>query len=1041
VRVVVDPFDRTVETFEDNNEATANIIILTRPDLLIPTISLDEAEPVVGQDVQVEMPLQNDGQTAASASTLALTVEDPDNEVSVICEPTPAVPGEDTFTELCVWSPSAPGLHRLFAVGDNGGVIFESGEGNNHQWRDLYVGFAGPLLLDSGADDATDPPYDPASGYGYIADNTFASDFCGSTTEETQLVAGDGLVEYQFDHLLPGHFYHLDLTLYECDSIGRQQQILVNNQIVGDPIDLSSGEIHEVSILLDPAFYKEHAVTIGIEELLGNDAVVSAIALHDIDYRYADAGGANDPEYDVDADYGFVDGVEQDSWGTLPYQSRRTDLGDGDPTDDPDDELVYQFDNLDPTLRYFLRFVFYQNSVGLSEQTIWVDDISTGEMATLVDEEREDITVNVPLNAYFNDGSIEVQIRREDSTTGAFVNEISLEQKTLLDLPQIRDISIVNVNDIQATITWQTDRPTNGEVHYGPTRALGSVAYDDRGVQTTATTHFVSLLGLSPETDYFFYVVSADAVDDNEGALYQFRTGPTLGIGQNDTVYGQVFGPDGVTPAEGALVRILLLDEDGQPSLGQASPLEAIVQSSGYWSVNLGSARTDDLQAYFAYSPSGDQLQLNIDSGTGCAALQTIDTSDDTPAPSMSLVCPTQTVHNLDASWNLIALNLDSDPHPLAQEVLDEINAQGGDAEEINRRLNGRWDAHIDGLPFNNFQTIFTEAYFIRTNVSSVWVREGRPPLDVLPVDLYSGWNLVGFPKLAQPMDAEALLLDIQAQGGACDEIDKWSSGNWLGHPLGIPINLFDIRTDAGYFIRCSNAVTYIMSDAVYQTIFPAIEPVERSPEPEASQSLPLVEDITISNLRDVAFTLSWRTNTYSRGWVEFGTDPENLDQIAYDDRGEEIVSRLFHASLGGLAPETTYYVRIHAGESMIDQSGEPLPVTTGAIQSPSIPFTAYGQVVKANGTPAGGAIMQVRVHGDLVDGINLLTSLVDEYGYWSLSLPVEDCTTASLSLTVVEAEGSITERDISACNASPAPAMVTIPDYQPRIYTPLIQQ
>jgi len=66
--------------------------------------------------------------------------------------------------------------------------------------------------------------------------------------------------------------------------------------------------------------------------------VVGQVNLHDVDYRYADAGGANDPAYPSDQDYGWLDGVAPDPqpWGTLPYQSVRVDQG--------DDELRYRFD-------------------------------------------------------------------------------------------------------------------------------------------------------------------------------------------------------------------------------------------------------------------------------------------------------------------------------------------------------------------------------------------------------------------------------------------------------------------------------------------------------------------------------------------------------------------------------------------------------------------------------------------------------------------------------------------------------------------------
>ena len=41
-----------------------------------------------------------------------------------------------------------------------------------------------------------------------------------------------------------------------------------------------------------------------------------------------------------------------------------------------------------------------------------------------------------------------------NSTTGAFVNELALEQKTLLALPAISQVQVGNVGDTRATVSW-----------------------------------------------------------------------------------------------------------------------------------------------------------------------------------------------------------------------------------------------------------------------------------------------------------------------------------------------------------------------------------------------------------------------------------------------------------------------------------------------------------------------------------------------------------------------------------------------------------
>ena len=231
----------------------------------------------------------------------------------------------------------------------------------------------------------------------------------------------------------------------------------------------------------------------------------------------------------------------------------------------------------------------------------------------------------------------------------------------------ISEVRVANVRDTSFTVSWVTDQLATGEVHYGGANgvwhgsdladasttdvpsaldtSLDQVAYDDRGAGTSDDTHYVTLTGLTPNTTYYFDVVSDGTTDDNEGAHYAVTTGPTLALPNSDTIYGQVFKAcsepcrreDGTTPAEGAIVYITLRDADGSGSPDEAAPLSALVEGSGYWLANLGNARTAGLTAYFGYSASGDGVELRAQGGGDGTAVQTVDTANDRPAPSMVL--------------------------------------------------------------------------------------------------------------------------------------------------------------------------------------------------------------------------------------------------------------------------------------------------------------------------------------------------------------------------------------------------------------------
>ena len=87
------------------------------------------------------------------------------------------------------------------------------------------------------------------------------------------------------------------------------------------------------------------------------------------------------------------------------------------------------------------------------------------------------------------------------------------------------DTWIYNINDISVTITWTTDEPSDSEVHYGKTTALGNTASDTGLV----TNHKIVITGLEPGTAYYYELQSTDpsgntAVDNNNGAYYTITT-------------------------------------------------------------------------------------------------------------------------------------------------------------------------------------------------------------------------------------------------------------------------------------------------------------------------------------------------------------------------------------------------------------------------------------------------------------------------------------------------------------------------------------
>ena len=168
-----------------------------------------------------------------------------------------------------------------------------------------------------------------------------------------------------------------------------------------------------------------------------------------------------------------------------------------------------------------------------------------------------------------------------------------------------------------------------------------------------------------------------------------------------------------------------------------------------------------------------------------------------------------QATYSLSPGWNLLTLPVDNGSSFYARAALDEIITQGGNATEVDRWLNGGWDAYVRPLPFNDYVLELGKGYFVRTTSASTWTRTGRALPNPLPIALNVGWNLVGFPKLPRAMTAQDILNGIESQGGACSEMDRWLYGGWETFVKGLPFNNFSINNAEGYFIRCTQSSTY----------------------------------------------------------------------------------------------------------------------------------------------------------------------------------------------------------------------------------------
>jgi len=141
------------------------------------------------------------------------------------------------------------------------------------------------------------------------------------------------------------------------------------------------------------------------------------------------------------------------------------------------------------------------------------------------------------------------------------------EEKPVPDTtpPVITSVQVVDITSTSATITWNTDEPSDSTVDYGPTADLGVTEADS----TLVTEHAIVLTGLTADTLYYFDVASTDAsgntaTEDNGGNHFTFTTGSSGNI-LHVAAIEMTLGSKNAGPNEfvGAIAAVTVFDDSG----------------------------------------------------------------------------------------------------------------------------------------------------------------------------------------------------------------------------------------------------------------------------------------------------------------------------------------------------------------------------------------------------------------------------------------------------------------------------------------------
>jgi hypothetical protein len=101
----------------------------------------------------------------------------------------------------------------------------------------------------------------------------------------------------------------------------------------------------------------------------------------------------------------------------------------------------------------------------------------------------------------------------------------------------------------------------------------------------------------------------------------------------------------------------------------------------------------------------------------------------------------------------------------------------------------------------------------------------------------------------------------------------------------------------------------------------------------------------------------------------------------------------------------------------------------------------AYGQVQTSDGMLAAGALVRAWLLDADGNPSEPLSTLVDGYGYWMLSLLLPDCSGVQIRLQAIGRKGSEVELQQPACETRPAPMLVLPEKGRADLYLPLVVQ
>lgn len=176
-----------------------------------------------------------------------------------------------------------------------------------------------------------------------------------------------------------------------------------------------------------------------------------------------------------------------------------------------------------------------------------------------------------------------------------------------------KNVRVTNVSDTSFTVSWTTDKQTQGFVRWGEgAKSLEKIAVDSEDI--ASFTHSVDLENLAPLTAYYLQINSGGVDFDNSGIPWQVKTGAKIFTAPpSSIIFGTILTP-ATLPAKNVLVYV---------SVGGGSPLSTLTTDDGSWTIPISAARTQSLDAYLPIDETSTLVEISVQAGPlGIASAQ-----------------------------------------------------------------------------------------------------------------------------------------------------------------------------------------------------------------------------------------------------------------------------------------------------------------------------------------------------------------------------------------------------------------------------------